>query len=199
MNEKKKLDRDLEEAFHMNAKMKDIESKITFNEPKNYLKFNKLAFTLSTCAVCLLLVGTTIGGYFLGKNSFNQHEENNLVLEDKINEAFAYIETICNRKDRMPFRQFLIENEISLYLYHGKIETDYDETDCYFYQFVFLKNYDYELNLEIRNEENIVYNVNPADYNYLGRIEKEGFNFTKTLEITVLNFDEEILYDKINL
>ena len=91
------------------------------------------------------------------------------------------------------------ENEISLYLYHGKIETDYDETDCYFYQFVFLKNDDYELNLEIRNEENIVYNVNPADYNYLGRIEKEGFNFTKTLEITVLNFDEEILYDKINL
>ena len=61
------------------------------------------------------------------------------------------------------------------------------------------KNDDYELNLEIRNEENIVYNVNPADYNYLGRIEKEGFNFTKTLEITVLNFDEEILYDKINL
>ena len=31
MNEKQKLDRDLEEVFHMNAKMKDIESKIQVN------------------------------------------------------------------------------------------------------------------------------------------------------------------------
>ena len=42
MNEKKKLDRDLEEVFHMNAKMKEIESKMTFNEPKNSFKFNFL-------------------------------------------------------------------------------------------------------------------------------------------------------------
>lgn len=199
MNEKKKLDKELEDVFSMNSKMKNIESKMIFNEPKNYLKFNKLAFVFSTCAACLVLIGASVGSFFLGKNAFNEHEDITIVLEDKIKEAFDYIDTICNRKDRMPFRQFLIENEISLYLYHGKIETDYDETDCYFYQFVFLKNDDYELNLEIRNEENIVYNVNPADYNYLGRIEKEGFNFTKTLEITVLNFDEEILYDKINL
>lgn len=199
MNEKKKLDKELENVFSMSSKMKYIESKLTFNESKNYLKFNKLAFALSTCAVCLLLVGSTIGGYFLGKNSFNQHEENNLVLEDKINEAFEYIETICNKKDRMPFRQFLIENEISLYLYHGKIETDYDETDCYFYQFVFLKNEDHELNLEIKNEENVIFDVNPAEYNYLGRIEKEGFNFTNSLELILTDFGDEILRENINL
>ena len=37
MNEKKKLDQDLESVFHMNAKMKEIEKKMTFNEPKNHL------------------------------------------------------------------------------------------------------------------------------------------------------------------
>ena len=36
MNEKKKLDQDLESVFHMNAKMKEIEK--TFNEPKKSFK-----------------------------------------------------------------------------------------------------------------------------------------------------------------
>lgn len=67
MNEKQKLDRDLEEVFHMNAKMKEIESKMTFNEPKNSFKFNKVAFALSTCAACLVLIGASVGSFFLGK------------------------------------------------------------------------------------------------------------------------------------
>lgn len=38
MNEKKKLDQDLESVFHMNTKMKEIEKKMTFNEPKKSSK-----------------------------------------------------------------------------------------------------------------------------------------------------------------
>lgn len=199
MNEKKKLDRDLEEVFHMNAKMKEIESKMTFNEPKNSFKFNKVAFALSTCAACLVLIGASIGSFFLGKNVFNEHEDITVVLEDKMKEAFDYIDTICNKKDKAPYRSFLINNEMSLYFYRGTIDNSTNYEKCYFYQFVFYKDSDYELNLELKNEDNIVFSVNPAEYNYLGRIEKEGFNFTDSLELTLTDYGDEILHENVNL
>lgn len=199
MNEKKKLDRDLEEVFHMNAKMKEIESKMTFNEPKNSFKFNKVAFALSTCAACIVLIGASVGSFFLGKNAFNEHEDITIVLEDKIKEAFDYIDTICNKKDKAPYRSFLINNEMSLYFYRGTIDNSTNYEKCYFYQFVFYKDSDYELNLELKNEDNIVFSVNPAEYNYLGRIEKEGFNFTDSLELTLTDYGDEILHENINL
>lgn len=199
MNEKKKLDRDLEEVFHMNAKMKEIESKMTFNEPKNSFKFNKVAFALSTCAACLVLIGASIGSFFLGKNVFNEHEDITVVLEDKMKEAFDYIDTICNKKDKAPYRSFLINNEMSLYFYRGTIDNPTNYEKCYFYQFVFYKDSDYELNLELKNEDNIVFSVNPAEYNYLGMIEKEGFNFTDSLELTLTDYSDEILHENVNL
>ena len=199
MNEKKKLDRDLEEVFHMNAKMKEIESKMTFNEPKNSFKYNKVAFALSTCAACLVLIGASIGSFFLGKNVFNEHEDITVVLEDKMKEAFDYIDTICNKKDKAPYRSFLINNEMSLYFYRGTIDNSTNYEKCYFYQFVFYKDSDYELNLELKNEDNIVFSVNPAEYNYLGRIEKEGFNFTDSLELTLTDYGDEILHENVNL
>lgn len=199
MNEKKKLDRDLEEVFHMNAKMKEIESKMTFNEPKNSFKFNKVAFALSTCAACLVLIGASIGSFFLGKNVFNEHEDITVVLEDKMKEAFDYIDTICNKKDKAPYRSFLINNEMSLYFYRGTIDNPTNYEKCYFYQFVFYKDSDYELNLELKNEDNIVFSVNPAEYNYLGMIEKEGFNFTDSLELTLTDYGDEILHENVNL
>ena len=199
MNEKKKLDRDLEEVFHMNAKMKEIESKMTFNEPKNSFKFNKVAFALSTCAACLVLIGASIGSFFLGKNAFNEHEDITVVLEDKMKEAFDYIDTICNKKDKAPYRSFLINNEMSLYFYRGTIDNPTNYEKCYFYQFVFYKDFDYELNLKLKNEDNIVFSVNPAEYNYLGRIEKEGFNFTDSLELTLTDYGDEILHENVNL
>lgn len=199
MNEKKKLDRDLEEVFHMNAKMKEIESKMTFNEPKNSFKFNKVAFALSTCAACLVLIGASIGSFFLGKNAFNEHEDITVVLEDKMKEAFDYIDTICNKKDKAPYRSFLINNEMSLYFYRGTIDNSTNYEKCYFYQFIFYQDYDYELNLELKNEDNVVFSVNPAEYNYLGRIEKEGFNFTDSLELTLTDYGDEILHENINL
>lgn len=199
MNEKKKLDRDLEEVFHMNAKMKEIESKMTFNEPKNSFKFNKVAFALSTCAACLVLIGASVGSFFLGKNVFNEHEDITVVLEDKMKEAFDYIDTICNKKDKAPYRSFLINNEMSLYFYRGTIDNSTNYEKCYFYQFVFYKDFDYELNLELKNEDNIVFSVNPAEYNYLGRIEKEGFNFTNSLELMLTDYGDEILHENINL
>lgn len=199
MNEKQKLDRDLEEVFHMNAKMKEIESKMTFNEPKNSFKFNKVAFALSTCAACLVLIGASVGSFFLGKNEFNEHEDITVVLEDKMKEAFDYIDTICNKKDKAPYRSFLINNEMSLYFYRGTIDNSTNYEKCYFYQFVFYKDSDYELNLELKNEDNIVFSVNPAEYNYLGRIEKEGFNFTNSLELILTDYGDEILHENINL
>ena len=199
MNEKQKLDRDLEEVFHMNAKMKEIESKMTFNEPKNSFKFNKVAFALSTCAACLVLIGASVGSFFLGKNAFNEHEDITVVLEDKMKEAFDYIDTICNKKDKAPYRSFLINNEMSLYFYRGTIDNSTNYEKCYFYQFVFYKDFDYELNLELKNEDNIVFSVNPAEYNYLGRIEKEGFNFTNSLELILTDYGDEILHENINL
>ena len=199
MNEKQKLDRDLEEVFHMNAKMKEIESKMTFNEPKNSFKFNKVAFALSTCAACLVLIGVSVGSFFLGKNAFNEHEDITVVLEDKMKEAFDYIDTICNKKDKAPYRSFLINNEMSLYFYRGTIDNSTNYEKCYFYQFVFYKDSDYELNLELKNEDNVVFSVNPAEYNYLGRIEKEGFNFTDSLELTLTDYGDEILHENINL
>ena len=199
MNEKQKLDRDLEEVFHMNAKMKEIESKMTFNEPKNSFKFNKVAFALSTCAACLVLIGASVGSFFLGKNAFNEHEDITVVLEDKMKEAFDYIDTICNKKDKAPYRSFLINNEMSLYFYRGTIDNSTNYEKCYFYQFVFYKDSDYELNLELKNEDNIVFSVNPAEYNYLGMIEKEGFNFTDSLELTLTDYSDEILHENVNL
>ena len=199
MNEKQKLDRDLEEVFHMNAKMKEIESKMTFNEPKNSFKFNKVAFALSTCAACIVLIGASVGSFFLGKNAFNKHEDITVVLEDKMKEAFDYIDTICNKKDKAPYRSFLINNEMSLYFYRGTIDNSTNYEKCYFYQFVFYKDSDYELNLELKNEDNIVFSVNPAEYNYLGRIEKEGFNFTNSLELILTDYGDEILHENINL
>ena len=199
MNEKKKLDRDLEEVFHMNAKMKEIESKMTFKEPKNSFKFNKVAFALSTCAACLVLIGASIGSFFLGKNAFNEHEDITVVLEDKMKEAFDYIDTICNKKDKAPYRSFLINNEMSLYFYRGTIDNPTNYEKCYFYQFVFYKDSDYELNLKLKNEDNVVFSVNPAEYNYLGRIEKEGFNFTDSLELTLTDYGDEILHENVNL
>ena len=199
MNEKQKLDRDLEEVFHMNAKMKEIESKMTFNEPKNSFKFNKVAFALSTCAACLVLIGASVGSFFLGKNAFNEHEDITVVLEDKMKEAFDYIDTICNKKDKAPYRSFLINNEMSLYFYRGTIDNSTNYEKCYFYQFVFYKDSDYELNLELKNEDNIVFSVNLAEYNYLGRIEKEGFNFTNSLELILTDYGDEILHENINL
>lgn len=199
MNEKQKLDRDLEEVFHMNAKMKEIESKMTFNEPKNSFKFNKVAFALSTCAACLVLIGASVGSFFLGKNEFNEHEDITVVLEDKMKEAFDYIDTICNKKDKAPYRSFLINNEMSLYFYRGTIDNSTNYEKCYFYQFVFYKDSDYELNLKLKNEDNIVFSVNLAEYNYLGRIEKEGFNFTNSLELILTDYGDEILHENINL
>ena len=143
---------------------------MTFNEPKNSFKFNKVAFALSTCAACLVLIGASVGSFFLGKNAFNEHEDITVVLEDKMKEAFDYIDTICNKKDKAPYRSF-----------------------------IFYQDYDYELNLELKNEDNVVFSVNPAEYNYLGRIEKEGFNFTDSLELTLTDYGDEILHENINL
>ena len=119
--------------------------------------------------------------------------------EDKIKEAFDYIDTICNKKDKAPYRSFLINNEMSLYFYRGTIDNSTNYEKCYFYQFIFYQDYDYELNLELKNEDNVVFSVNPAEYNYLGRIEKEGFNFTDSLELTLTDYGDEILHENVNL